>query len=834
VVFRQFLERQVGGMLVEELTRMTNINQEESRVILPALAMRGLVVFEGMTMHFDVGRKRSISALKQAMAENREIFLVSQKDIMTEEPGKQDLYQYGVVATIKQMLKTQDDVVRVLVQGEYRAKIVSVISERPYFEIEVQPAPLSKRKGASEQEMDAMMRVVKNLYENYALLVPKMSNDVLVDALNQTEPEALFRAVAANTMLKYEDKQELLETNNLYRRLSLLAQMLQKESEVLALEKDIFDQVKDQMDKNQRDYFLREQLKAIQGQLGEGEFMGPADDSTELMEKIAAIKNMPEETRTKLYKECDKLSKMPPNSQEASLIHSYLDVCLELPWDHATKESLDIKKAQKILDRDHYGLKKVKERILELLAVRKLAPDLKGQIICLVGPPGVGKTSIGKSIAEALNREYVRLSLGGVRDESDIRGHRKTYVGAMPGRIINALRQAKSRNPLILLDEIDKMGSDFRGDPSAAMLEVLDSEQNNAFRDHYVEIPFDLSEVLFVTTANDTSTIPAPLLDRMEVIELSSYTREEKFQIAKKYLAPKQIAKNGLTSKDVVFSREGIYQLIDRYTREAGVRKLERATASVCRKVAKMKVDAGEDFKRLTVQKKVLRELLGPEKYSVSTLPDENQVGLVTGLAWTSVGGETLEIEALVLPGTGKIQITGNLGDVMTESAKLAVSYVRSIAKDYGIDPDFYKNTDIHIHAPEGAVPKDGPSAGVTICTALTSALSGIPVKRDVAMTGEISLRGRVLPIGGLKEKSIAAYRAGVTTVVIPEKNEPDLAEFDGVIRDNLTFVPVHTVKQVLEIALDIPGNLGKDEPVPEVVMVKEEKDPDNCDEIRM
>lgn len=813
---------------------MTDRNQmEESRVILPALAMRGLVVFEGMTMHFDVGRKRSIAALKQAMADNRRIFLVAQKDVMTEEPKGQDLYEYGVVATVRQMLKTQDDVVRVLIHGEYRAKTVSVVSERPYFEMEVEQAPLSKRRGGTEQELDAVMRVVKNLYENYGLLMPKMSNDILVEALGQTQPEELFRSVAANTMLKYEDKQELLEANTIYRRLSLLAQMLERETEVLALEKDIYDQVKEQMDKNQRDYFLREQLKAIQGQLGEGDLLGQPDDSGELMEKLAAIKQMPEETRTKLYKECEKLSKMPPNSQEASLIHTYLDTCLELPWDEETKESLDIKKAQKILDRDHYGLTKVKERILEILAVRRLMPDVKGQIICLVGPPGVGKTSIGRSIAEALNRNYVRLSLGGVRDESDIRGHRKTYVGAMPGRIINALRQAKSRNPLILLDEIDKMGSDFRGDPSAAMLEVLDSEQNSAFRDHYIEVPFDLSQVLFVTTANDTSTIPAPLLDRMEVIELSSYTREEKFQIAKKYLAPKQIGKNGLTSKDLVFSGEGLYELIDRYTREAGVRRLERTIASLCRKAAKMKVEAGDAYKRLTVNKKVIHELLGPEKYSVSTLPDENQVGLVTGLAWTSVGGETLEIEAAVLPGTGKIQITGNLGDVMTESAKLAVSYVRSIAKDYGIDPDFYKNCDIHIHAPEGAVPKDGPSAGVTICTALTSALSGIPVRRDVAMTGEISLRGRVLPIGGLKEKSIAAYRAGVTTVVIPEKNQPDLAEFDGVIRDGLTFVPVKTVKQVLDTALALPEKKGQD-PLEQVILVKEEKDQDSCAEIRM
>lgn len=802
-----------------------NMNQDyktdKSEIILPALAMRGLVMFADTTMHFDVGRRQSIAALNAALESDKRIFLVAQKDYLQDDPAEKDLFSYGVIATIKQVMKTQEeDIVRVLVRGESRAKLKEVIGEKPYLEVCVKRAPFSKESGVAAKEMEAAVRVLKTIFENYSLLVPKMSKEILLEILGEDDPEKLFRGVVSNTLLKYEDKQVLLETGNVYKRISMLSKMLQKETEIVALERDIYEQVKEQMDKNQREYFLREQLRAIQGQLGEGE--AAQDDVAELMGQIAAVRNMPEETREKLYKETEKLYKMPPSSQEANVIRSYIETCLELPWDTYTKESLDIQKAKRILDRDHFGLDKVKERILELLAVRKLAPDIKGQIICLVGPPGVGKTSIGKSIAESLNRQYVRLSLGGIKDESDIRGHRKTYVGAMPGRIIYALRQAKSRNPLILLDEIDKMGSDFRGDPSSAMLEVLDSEQNNAFRDHYIEVPFDLSEVLFITTANDLSTIPAPLLDRMEVIELSSYTREEKFHIAKKYLAPKQMQKHGLTTKDITFSAGGIYTLIDRYTREAGVRILERTIGSVCRKAAKIKVSDPDDFKRIAVNEKTLQEMLGPKKYNVTGIPKENEVGLVTGLAWTAVGGETLEIEAAVLEGSGKIQLTGNLGDVMKESASLAVSYVRSVAKEYGIDTDFYKTKDIHIHAPEGAVPKDGPSAGVTMTTALVSALSGIPVRRDVAMTGEISLRGRVMAIGGLKEKAIAAYRAGVKTVIIPYDNRADIAQFDDTIKEGLRFVPVKTLKEVLDIALDLKKAEGNGLNT-EVILSKEE-----------
>lgn len=786
---------------------------------IPALAMRGLVVFEGMSMHFDVGRKKSITALKQVMDGNRRIFLVAQKDMLVDDPGEEDLYRYGVVAVVKQMLKAQDGVVRVLVEGEYRARIVDVRKIKPCLEISVEQDSIAEDTGISEEGMQAAVRLVKSVFESYCTLVPKMSREVLLDVMGQDQPDRLFNAVLSDIILQYEDKQILLEENSVYQRLIMLTRILEHETKVLTLEHDIYEQVKDQMDKNQRDYFLREQMRVISNQLGEGENV--QEEAAEFMEQIASIQNIPDDSREKLYKESEKLYKMPPNSQEASVIRSYLETCLELPWDKVTKDTIDIQKSQRILDRDHYGLEKVKERILEVLAVRKLAPDIKGQIICLVGPPGVGKTSIGRSIAKTMNRNYVRLSLGGVKDESDIRGHRKTYIGAMPGRVMNAMRQAKSRNPLILLDEIDKMGSDFRGDPSSAMLEVLDSEQNNAFRDHYIEVPFDLSEVLFITTANDLSTVPAPLLDRMEVIELSSYTREEKFQIAKKHLAPKQIKKHGLTAKDITFAQEGIYTLIDRYTREAGVRKLERTIAAICRKTAKRKVADGEAFRKVTVNSRVLEEMLGPKKYSVTVIPEDNQIGMVTGLAWTSVGGETLEIEVAVLDGTGKIQITGNLGEIMTESAKLAVSYVRSIAKEYHINPDFYKTKDIHIHAPEGAVPKDGPSAGITMVTALVSALAQIPVDRSVAMTGEISLRGRVMAIGGLKEKSIAAFRAGVKTVIMPYDNKSDISQFGEIIRENIEFVPVKTIREVLDLVL--VQQEAKSQLKQEIILHKEE-----------
>ncbi len=771
-------------------------------VILPALAMRGIVMLPGTVMHFDVGRAKSIEALNVAVGGTKTIFLVTQNDISVEEPGENDLYEVGVVAKIKQLLKTQENTVRVLVEGLYRAKVVRFTSFEGYIECEVKRMPYHRSRKSAE-EIEAAMRTIKSIFDEYASIVPKLSEELVASIFTENEPQKFFDIIAQNIMLRFEDKQRLLEKSDLYSRLRLLAEILEKETNILAIERDIFEQVKENMDKNQRDYYLREQLRVISEELGDGENV--QEEAEEFAEAIEKIKNLSDDSREKLLKECERLYKMPPNSHEASVIRNYLDLAISLPWDEKTQDNLNIGTIKKKLDRDHYGLEKVKERILESLAVRKLAPDIRGQIICLEGPPGVGKTSIARSIAEALGRKFVRISLGGIRDESEIRGHRKTYIGAMPGRIISGMKQAKSHNPLILLDEIDKMGADYKGDPSAAMLEMLDSEQNSAFYDHYLEIPFDLSDVLFITTANTLDTIPRPLLDRMEVISLPSYTREEKFQIAKRHLVKKQMKKNGLTPAMFRISDGVLYELIDSYTREAGVRRLEREIASLCRKGAKRL--ASEETERVTVTPKNLETLLGPKKYYPDVMESKDMVGLVTGLAWTSVGGEVLPIEVSVLEGSGKVELTGNLGDVMKESARIAVSYVRSVATQYGIPTDFYKTKDIHIHAPEGAVPKDGPSAGIALTTALISALSGIPVRHDVAMTGEITLRGRVLPIGGLREKTMAAYRYGIKTVIIPKRNLPDLFEVDRVVKDAVEFVAADHVETVLKTALSWPEN---------------------------
>lgn len=781
----------------------STINMENTIVtenILPVLALRGFVMMDKVSMTFDVGRKSSIEALKKSLETDKKIFLVAQKDLFVEKPSASDLYSYGVVASISQTIKNKNGDMRVQVQGEYRAKIVDILKEEPFIEAVLETKATSKKLGLNKLEAEALVRVLKFTFENYSMHLPKIPHKNMSAIMSKEDPVEFFYQVIKYCILKPEDKQNILECNTIGARLNALLRILQHECDIFAIEKDIYDRVKSKMDQNQKEYFLREQIKIIQAELGDYE----EEIESEYYQKVSSIKNISDASRDKLFEEVKRLQRMPQSSQEANVIRSYLDICLKLPFDKSTKDILDVSKARKILDKDHYGLKKVKERILELIAVRKLTPDIKGQIICLVGPPGVGKTSIAKSIAKTLNRRYVRVSLGGVRDESDIRGHRKTYIGAMPGRIINALIQSKSKNPLMLLDEIDKMGYDFKGDPSSAMLEVLDIEQNSEFRDHYVEIPFDLSQVLFLMTANDISTIPKPLLDRMEVIELSSYTREEKFNICKKYLTTKQIKRHGLTNKDITFTQDGIYTLIDGYTKESGVRTLERTVAKICRKVAKEKVEFDEDFKKVNINSKVVLRLLGSKKYRMSHISKENQVGLVTGLAWTSVGGETLEIEACAVLGSGKIQITGNLGKVMNESASIAVGYVRQVWDKYGINRDFYKEKDLFIHAPEGAVPKDGPSAGVTITTALISALSGIPVKRDIAMTGEISLRGRVMAIGGLKEKSIAGYRAGIKTIIIPYDNKSDIDEFDDVIKENINFIPVKTLDEVLDIALDI------------------------------
>ena len=763
---------------------------------MPVLAMRGMVLFPQMVLHFDVGRDKSVFALNEAMNNNRTLFLTAQKNIINEDPGSEQIYKVGVVAEVKQIIKASGHL-RVLVEGRYRARIVEMLETEPYFEASIQPFPTTSIKGISRKMIDAHTRTLKNLFEEYAMSAPRMSKDLVFNAMTAEDPLFLTEFIAGNMPIHTDDKQAVLEESSVVRRLRLLIDILEEENEILSIEQEIQDKVRSQMDTNQREYYLREQMKAISSELGESE--SAAKDAIEYHEKIEELM-LDEESAEKLHKEADRLMKMPPNSHESAVIKTYLDTCIELPWNKITKDKIDINKAKKQLDYDHYGMEKVKERILELIAVRKLAPDIKGQIICLAGPPGVGKTSIAKSVAKAMGRNYVRLSLGGVRDESDIRGHRKTYVGAMPGRIMAAMKQAGSSNPLMLLDEVDKLGSDFRGDPSAALLEVLDSEQNYAFRDHYIELAYDLSNVLFIATANDLSSVPRPLLDRMEVISLTSYTREEKFNIAKKYLVPKQMQKHGLSPKMFSIASGGIYALTDFYTRESGVRSLEREIASLCRKAAKEIVS--EKSEKITISKVNITDYLGAHRFKLDELEKENQIGLVNGLAWTSVGGEMLQVEVAVLDGAGKIVLTGCLGDVMKESAHAAISYIRTCTDAYGIEKDFYKTKDIHIHVPEGAVPKDGPSAGVTICTALVSALSGITVKQNVAMTGEISLRGRVLPIGGLKEKTMAAYRSGIKTIIIPESNLKDLEEVDKVIKENVKFVTAVHIQTVLDTAL--------------------------------
>lgn len=762
---------------------------------LPAVTLRGLVVFPTMLLHFDVGREKSVNAIRAASKGDGLIFLVTQKDPAIENPSEDEIYNIGVVGSVKQMLTTPDGSTRVLVEGLYRAKSVNCINSKDYIKFEVKRCTESRQK-IDEKIEQAAHRTLMRAFESYARVTPKMPEELYNSIITEKRLDNLYNKIVCNIVLKTNDKQKLLEINSLIDRVKELCSMIVSEVEIIVTEIEIDEDVHERIDKNQREYFLREQMRSISRELGEDE--DTPQESEEYITKIRAL-NLPQESEDKLIREAQKLSRMSGSSQETAVLRTYLDTVLAIPFNTRTKDKLNIPAAQKKLDSDHYGLKKVKERILETLSVRALAPDVKGQIICLYGPPGVGKTSIGRSIAETLGRKYARISLGGVRDEAEIRGHRKTYVGAMPGRIIKALSQAKSINPVILLDEIDKMGNDIKGDPASAMLEVLDSEQNNAFVDHYIEIPVDLSDVLFITTANSLDTIPAPLLDRMEVIELSSYTREEKFNIAKKHLIPKQLKNHGESAQTLKITDKAIYSIIDSYTREAGVRKLERRIGEICRKTARKLIE-GEKSVRVT--DKNIADFLGIKKYQPEKLAKSDEIGLVNGLAWTSVGGTMLPLEVIALDGDGKAEFTGSLGDVMKESAKIAVSLTRSIAAKYGIDSDFYKNKDIHVNAPEGAVPKDGPSAGVTLTTALVSALSGIPVRRDVAMTGEITLRGKVLPIGGLKEKTMAAYRAGITTVCIPKDNEPDLEEIDDKVRENIRFVICEDIDTVLETAL--------------------------------
>lgn len=779
-----------------------SVKSSKNTMLLPCVAMRDIMLFPNMVMHFDVARERSVKALKMAISGDGKIFLTAQKDVNVNVPDFDDVYDIGVIADIKQIVKGAEGVSRVLVEGLYKARLLRLEeSDEGFLEAEVKRLPNYSKEKFEEAEVEALCREVKRAFEEYASVVPRMPNELYGAVLGCSSPRTIFETAAFNISLALDDKQAMLECSTVGEKLVALLTSLTKEIEVIAIEKEIHAKVNEQIDKGQRDYYLREQMRVLSRELGEDD---EETDTDEYLKKISALE-VSDEVKEKLTTEAKRLSKMSSSSQEAVVIRTYLDTCLELPWNKTTKDNLDIKKAAKILDRDHFGMKKVKERILETLSVKALSPEVKGQILCLYGPPGVGKTSIGKSVAEALGRNYVRVSLGGVKDESDIRGHRKTYVGAMPGRIINAMKLAKSKNPLVLLDEIDKMSNDFRGDPSSAMLEVLDSEQNKEFRDHYVEMPFDLSDVMFITTANNLDTIQQPLLDRMEVIELSSYTREEKFNIAKRHLIPKQLEKNGLKKSQMKINDDAIYSLIDSYTKEAGVRKLERTISSLCRKAAREILE--NEVKKVTFRASNLEKYLGSKKYKPDVFLDKTEIGCVNGLAWTSVGGVIMPLEVLVLDGKGKVELTGSLGDVMKESARIAVSYARSVADKYGINADFFEKKDIHIHAPEGAVPKDGPSAGVTLATALVSALSGIPVRSDVAMTGEITLRGKVLAIGGLREKTMAAFKAGIKTVVVPEANRGDMDEVEDVVKENISFVFAKTISDVLDVAFEKDNN---------------------------
>ena len=787
------------------MSEKVTIKVERKKLHLPTIALRGLVVFPNNLVHFEVGREKSIAAVEWAMANNSNVFLVAQKSMDTTEPQQADLFSYGVVAEVKQVLRVSGDLVKVLVEGKYRAKLSALDASGDFLLSEVRPAPVRAGKADDAVETEALLRALKAGFDEYLGMNPRLGKDVVFAIVSSDDPAFLSEYMPANLLFRYEDKQAVMDEGTLNGRLKKLIEMLRRECQVMKIEKEIAEKVNESMDKNQRDYYLHEQLHIISDELGEGDDTHAEAD--EYRRRITEL-HLAEDSEKKLLKEVDRLAKMQGSNQEATVIRTYLDTCLDLPWNTFTVDDLDISRAQQILDRDHYGLKKVKDRILETLAVRKLAPDVKAQIICLVGPPGVGKTSIARSIAESMGRKYVRISLGGVRDEAEIRGHRRTYIGAMPGKIITAMISAKSANPLMLLDEIDKLAGDFRGDPAAALLEALDPEQNSTFNDHFIDIPFDLSHVLFITTANDLGSIPGPLRDRMDVIELPSYTRVEKYNIARKHLLPKQLKACGLTGK-VTLSQSALYGIIDGYTREAGVRNLERTITSVLRKCAR-KIAAGE-VESVSVTGTMLEQLLGPRFVKPDFLNRTNAVGIANGLAWTSVGGETLPIEVQVMDnGSGKITVTGSLGDVMKESAQLAVTYVRVHADEYGIDPERLKKCDLHIHAPEGAVPKDGPSAGVTLTTALVSCLSGIPVRGDVAMTGEITLHGNVLPIGGLREKSMAAYREGMKTVLIPKDNEPDLYEVDDEVKKNLTFLPMQSLTQVLNAALLKPQNAKK------------------------
>ncbi|MCT4566017.1 MAG: endopeptidase La [Maledivibacter sp.] len=778
--------------------------EDNKNIELPLIPLRGLSVFPYMVLHFDVGREKSIKALEEAMVKDQTIFLTTQKEIDIDLPTTEDFYEIGTISKIKQMLKLPGDAIRVLVEGISRGKMINVVHEDPYFRAEIEEYVLETQD--LDKELEAMMRVVLDAFENYVSVSNKISPEVIISVSSIEEAGRLADVIASHMLLKTDQKQEILEAFDPKDRLEVLYRILLKEVEILEVEKEINTKVRRRINRLQKEYYLKEQLKAIKEELGEDiEY----DDEIEgFYDKIAKIK-LPKKVEEKVYKEIDRLSKLSQGSAEGGVIRTYVNWILDLPWNKKTKDSIDIKKAKEILDEDHYGLKSVKERILEYLAIRKLAKKMKGPIICLVGPPGVGKTSIAKSIARSLNRKFVRMSLGGVRDEAEIRGHRRTYIGAIPGRIISAIKDAGSKNPVFLFDEIDKVSSDFRGDPASALLEVLDPEQNKEFTDHYLEVPFDLSNVMFITTANTLGTIPRPLLDRMEIIDVSGYTEEEKTIIAKKYLVPKQIKEHGMEPDNLQISEQTIRGIINGYTRESGVRGLERQIATVCRKAARHIVE--NDSKIIRVNTTSLNKYLGISRYRYEKVKDKNEIGITTGLAWTRVGGDTLSIEVTPMKGTGKLVLTGQLGDVMKESARAGLSYIRSRVDKLDIDEEFYKKNDIHIHIPEGAIPKDGPSAGITMATAVISALEKTPVNRNVAMTGEITLRGRVLPVGGIKEKVLAANRAGIKKILLPIENEKDLTEIPDTVKRKLEFVLVEHMDEVLKHALVKGENNNED-----------------------
>jgi len=768
---------------------------KKKEIIVPLLPLRGLLVYPTMVLHLDVGRDKSVQALEKAMVDDSLIFLTTQKDMSIDDPKEEDLYQMGTLTKVKQMLKLPNGTIRVLVEGLKRGEIVTFYDEGDHFAVKLKTYDDLTEK---DIETEAFMRTLLEYFEQYIKLSKKISAETYSSLADIEEPGRMADIIASHLPLKLKDKQDILETINVKERVQRLIEMIHNEKEVLNLEKKIGQRVKKSMERTQKEYYLREQMKAIQKELGEKE--GKTGEIAELTEKIENA-HMTEHVKKAALKELERYEKVPSSSAESSVIRNYIEWLISLPWTNATDDDLDIKKAERILNEDHYGLEKVKERVLEYLAVQKMTNSLKGPILCLAGPPGVGKTSLARSIARSLNRNFVRISLGGVRDESEIRGHRRTYVGAMPGRIIQGMKKAGTINPVFLLDEIDKMSSDFRGDPSAAMLEVLDPEQNHSFSDHYIEETYDLSKVMFIATANDLASIPGPLRDRMEIITIAGYTELEKINIARNHLLPKQIKEHGMSKSQLQVRDDGIQKIVRYYTREAGVRSLERQLAAICRKTARIIV--ANERKRVVVTEKNVEEFLGKTKFRYGQAELEDQVGVATGLAYTTVGGDTLQIEVSLSPGKGKLVLTGKLGDVMKESAQAAFSYVLSKAVELGIDQDFYEKTDIHIHVPEGAVPKDGPSAGITIATALVSALTGKPVRKEIGMTGEITLRGRVLPIGGLKEKSLSAHRAGLSKIILPKDNEKDIDDIPESVRNDLQFVPVTHVDEVLRHALN-------------------------------